>query len=114
MCSGLVSSGTSWPIRRVLAEPSRWSAARVSRLAARSQASPSSVIPLDSMSLTVRFHSGRTRPTVHAAWASRATSGLITHRVRRIAWWRTTACCSYSASLTAAIDGWAMRAVADR
>ena len=114
MCSGLVSSGTSWPMRRLFAEPRRCSAARVSRLATRSHASPSSLTPLDSISWTVRRHSGPTSPVVHAACASRATSGVITQSVRRIAWCRTTLCCSYSASLTAASDGWAIRASAER
>lgn len=44
----------------------------------------------------------------------RATSGLATHSVRRIACRRTTLRSAYSASDTASIDGAAMRAAALR
>ena len=69
---------------------------------------------LDSSSSTVRFHSGPTSPVVQAACASRATAGVITHSVRRIAWWRITEWSTYSASDTAPTDGCAIRAAADR
>ncbi len=70
--TALVSAGTSCAdaprVRRA-----RAGAARRARRGTRrcSHASPSAVTPLDSSSLTVRFHSGPTSPVVHAACASR-------------------------------------------
>ena len=63
ICSGMVSAGTSWPIRRVLGRAEPVQRGERVALAACSHASPSSVTPLASSSLTVRFHSGRTRPS---------------------------------------------------
>ena len=51
---------------------------------------------------------------VAAACITRTTSGVATHRVRRMAWCLTTVRSSYSACSTAPTDGRRMRTMAER
>ena len=113
-CSLARSAGASAPSCRAVAWPSRRSAAIVSARASRTQAAPSSATPLSTTSRSSRRHSTGASAAVHAACTTRASSGVSTHSVRRMAWWRTRLRSSYSAVATAGREGSASRAAAER
>ena len=86
--SGTASAGSRTPISRAESGPSSSRRARTSVDAAASHRSGRAMPPSASI-VSAKRRWARATSTVAAWWARRAASCPNTHRVRRIAWWRT-------------------------
>jgi hypothetical protein len=108
------SSGTSDASSPAVASPRAASAFNAAFSTFRSQGPVSATMPASVRNLTRRARSRTATAWLAAHCTTGARSTGSTNNVRRMASMRSTVRSSYSASSTAAIDGFFIRAAADR